>query len=346
MGRLRHISGPAGRAAIVLVVATVAAVGWSGFRAWGSWQSLERLSFDPGEARADLEVGRVTTTTQADTEPEPVILEPDETLAFLIVGSDERSEDDMSRRADVIIMFVLPPDGGDPLLFSIPRDLWLPNPCTGGMSRINANLNGCGERATGPEQLAVAVEDFTGIHIDHFAVFDFDGFMAVIDRVGGVEICVDHAVRDQKSGLDLPAGCTRASGAQALAWVRSRSTQELVGGSWRVMSGVNDLARNERQQEIVLQALARLKTIRSISELSGLVDDLASTVAIDDGLSLSEAVSLAWSMRSLDIDRVIRIVIPTVGMLAPGGEAVLRPTEPFEDTLRAASDDADAVLRV
>ena len=42
----------------------------------------------------------------------------------------------------------------------------------------------------------MAVEDFTGVEIDHFAVFDFEGFKAIIDRVGGVEICVEYAVRD------------------------------------------------------------------------------------------------------------------------------------------------------
>jgi anionic cell wall polymer biosynthesis LytR-Cps2A-Psr (LCP) family protein len=166
----------------------------------------------------------------------------------------------------------------------------------------------------------------------------------VIDRVGGVEICVDYAVQDPQSGLDLPAGCTNASGAQALAWLRSRHTRELVGGRWRVMPGVNDLARNQRQQDIVIQALVRLKGMRNISELAGLVDDLADAFVIDERLGLGDAVSLAWELRSLDVDRIVRFVIPTQGMLAPAGESVLRPLEPFEQTLRGASDDADAIL--
>jgi LCP family protein required for cell wall assembly len=344
MGRLLRLDGSARRAVLVLLIAAVVATGWAVFRAWGSWQNVERVSFDTDKARAGLGADRVTTTTLADTPAIPAIELPHETVSVLIVGSDQRSEDDLSRRADVIMVFVLPGAGGDPMLFSIPRDLWLPNPCTGGMSRVNANLNGCGDLATGPEQLAVAVEDFTGIEISHFAVFDFDGFEMVIDRVGGVEICTDVAVRDHGSGLALPAGCTRASGAQALAWVRSRRTQELVGGTWRTMPGVNDLTRNERQQEIVLRAIARLKDFRNIGELSGLVDDVANAVTIDDGLSLSEAVSLAWNLRSLDLDRIIRFVIPTVSMLGPGGEAALRPTEPFSETLQRATDVAALIV--
>ena len=89
-----------------------------------------------------------------------------------------------SSRADVIVLLLLPADGSDPVMVSIPRDLYLPNPCTGGYTRVNATLNGCGEAATGPELLSVAVEDFTGVQIDHFAVFDFEGFQA-ISRPGG-----------------------------------------------------------------------------------------------------------------------------------------------------------------
>jgi hypothetical protein len=110
------------------------------------------------------------------------------------------------------------------------------------------------------------------------------------------------------------------------------------------MPGVNDLARNERQQDLVLQALLRLKGFRNAAELSALVDDLADAFVIDDRMSLSDAVSLAWNLRGIDVDRIVRLVIPTRGFLSPAGEAVLRPTEPFEDTLRAVHPDADRIL--
>jgi LCP family protein required for cell wall assembly len=338
------------RAAVVVVTSVVVVLGWTGFRVWASWHSLDRFPFDAADARLSLAAHLGTATHPGDTEDEtPVETRPapepgDPVLAFLIVGSDQRSVADLSRRADVILMFVLPPDDVAPVLFSIPRDLYIPNPCTGGLSRVNANLNGCGDLATGPEQLAVAVEDFTGIGVDHFAVFDFDGFRAVIDRVGGVDICVQHEVRDLNSQLSLPAGCSRAMGEQALAWVRSRRTQELVGGTWRTMPGVNDLTRNHRQQELVLQAMVRLKEFRTVNELASLVDELAGAFVLDEGLRLSQAVALAWDLRGRDVENIIRFDIPTAGMVSPAGESVLRPLEPFELTLRAAHPDADSIL--
>ena len=58
----------------------------------------------------------------------------------------------------------------------------------------------------------MAVEDFTGVEIDHFAVFDFEGFKAIIDRVGGVEICVDYA------GTRLPHHPPTSASRRAARW--------------------------------------------------------------------------------------------------------------------------------
>jgi hypothetical protein len=77
--------------------------------------------------------------------------------------------------------------------------------------RINAGLNGCGERATGPELLTVMVEDFTGRGVDNYVKLDFDGFTELIDTVGGVRVCREHRTREP--GLfELPAGCSRLDG--------------------------------------------------------------------------------------------------------------------------------------
>ena len=238
------------RGAILLLVVAVAWSGWQAFRVWRAWRNVDRIAFDVTEAREALgqqgtiavDGGQTADGTGEEAEV-PGTLPPDVTLptsphlapealqAFLVIGSDYRPQLGAGSRADVIVLVLLPADGADPVMVSIPRDLYLPNPCIGGYTRINATLNGCGEAASGPELLSVAVEDFTGVEIDHFVVFDFEGFKAIVDRVGGVEICVEHAVRDSKTDppLDLPAGCTVADGAMTLSWVRSRHTQELVG---------------------------------------------------------------------------------------------------------------------
>jgi LCP family protein required for cell wall assembly len=258
----------------------------------------------------------------------------------MVVGSDIGNH-----RADVIILAMLPADGSAPIMVSLPRDLYLPNRCTQGYTRLNANFNGCGESINGPTLLAAAVEDFTGVHVDHFALFTFSGFEEIIDQVGGIKICVDYAVRDYKSDLDLPAGCTVASGAQALAWVRSRHTLEYVNGSWRTMPGVSDLTRNERQQDVILAMLKKAGKFDSPRQLAGVVSSVSNAFTLDDQLGLSDAIGLAWDLRNLDPTDFVRLTIPVENYETAAGAQVLLPTVPFDELLSeyyAASANGDA----
>ncbi|HAX81838.1 MAG TPA: hypothetical protein DCY40_04645 [Actinobacteria bacterium] len=355
------------RAAIVLAIAAFAGTGWTSARLWFAWNDVARVAFEPGDARSALEDPNNTDRTPTtipyveeaidpleSTEPVAggeVAVSPDEYAAasragadetmdvYLVLGSDERESLGSSRRADTIMVLMIPTDGSTPVLVSIPRDLYLRNPCSGRMTRINANLNGCGSYATGPEQVAIAVEDFAGVKIDHFVVFTFTGFRRIVDRVGGVEICTDSAVRDlgvDPIPLNLPAGCSRVSGDQALAWVRSRHTKGFIDGRW-VDLGSNDLVRNQRQQDILLQAMGKVTEMHDISELAALAAELASEFAIDDGITLASAVATAWELRRLDIAGIARPVLPVADYVDPDGRWVLVPRATFESIVVAAN---------
>ena len=151
-------------------------------------------------------------------------------------------------------------------------------------------------------------------------------------------------MRDAKSFLDLPGGCTTASGAQALAWVRSRSTEEYVNGAWRRVPRVNDLTRNERQQDVVLAMISELRNFDSPNELAAVVESLTNEFTLDNQLGVGDAISLAWSLRSLDAEAISRIRIPVKDFTTDSGKRVLIPTASFADLLAAArpelADDA------
>lgn len=329
-----------GLAGLVLAVGAYNALGL-----WWSWHSLEREAFDGATFQALPEVGEAELLVEEGVSiplaaPAPIATTPtgadrdsddrdrdDEFDAYLVVGSDEGDH-----RADAIILVLLPTDGSTPLMVSLPRDLYVPNRCTQGLTRINANFNGCGPDLNGPTLLAGAVQDFTGIEVDHFALFTMDGFEQIIDAVGGMEICVDHPVREQGK-LELPAGCTLADGHTTLGWVRSRMTQELVDGRWRAMSGVDDLARNQRQQDLILTVLARAGEFDSPGELTRFAASLSDAFTLDDKLSLTEAADLAWSHRSLSADDLIRMTIPVEPYTTSAGAQVLLPTAPFDEVL-------------
>jgi len=323
-------------------------------RVWLAWNRIERVEFDPDEARiaiADqsLAIDTIDTTTTTTTTATPVtddltpttVPEPPIDVPFdgtvrdsdhtsvLIIGSDVGG-----LRADVIMLALIPTDGSDLTLVSIPRDLYLDDPCREGRRRINAALNGCGD-VSGPNLLAIAVEDFTGVPIDHFVLFDFDGFARVIDAAGGVEICVNRYTFDSKTEppLALLAGCNETNGTMALSWVRSRHTQEVVGGASRTIAGVNDLTRNARQRDIVLQLLGRLASFPNPTELVGLVEAVPGAFTLSESLTLTSAIGIAWDVRGTPLDSIETPEIPVTNYRSADGAQVLLPNESFSDTM-------------
>jgi LCP family protein required for cell wall assembly len=309
--------------------------GWNAYSAWNAWQNVERHSFDEvalgelSEVPPPAHTGE-TLTAEAATAVTAVPSEAGTYDTYMVVGSDIGDF-----RADVIILVMVPTDGSDPIMVSLPRDLYLPNRCTQTYTRLNANFSGCGDEINGATLLSGAVEDFTGVEVDHFALFTFDGFEEIIDEVGGVEICVDYAVRDRKAELNLAAGCTNATGAQALAWVRSRSTLELVDGVWRSMANVSDLTRNERQQDVILTMLDKVGDFDSPQELAGAVRSVSNAFTLDDQLGLSDVISLAWDLRGLTAESIIRLRIPVENYETSAGAQVLVATTPFDELLQA-----------
>ncbi len=247
--------------------------------------------------------------------------------AYLLVGSDLSGE-----RADAIILALVPSDGSDPILASIPRDLYMTNPCTGVNDRINSTLTGCPGYATGSELLALAVQQYTGIGVDHLVRADFDGFASIIDALGGVELCVEAPTRDEKAHFELAPGCHQANGELALAWARSRTTEEQQDGVWRIVAG-NDFTRQQKQQELLFKVAGRVASFSSLGSFTSVTQEIAEAVKLDAGFSITEALGIAWQHRDIQPEDVSRVALSFADYRTAAGAAVLLPTETFNSAL-------------
>ena len=259
--------------------------------------------------------------------------------SYLLIGSDERSQDSSSsrgfvdgQRSDVIIVGLIDEISNNHYLLSIPRDILVVNSCTNNLERINASFtnNECGNSA---ENLAAAVNGITGITIEHFASFNFEGFENIIDSFDGIEICVDETQREGYS-FELQKGCQVVNGSTALNWVVSRNTEVLVGekvlddngddaSEWVKMSGVSDLSRNERQQYVVLQLLKRVDDFDSLSELNKFINTLEDSFIIDENLTLNNAINTLWDFRGTNFNNIKKLSIPTSPYELQDGRQVL-----------------------
>ena len=337
--------------------------------------SFETTDFDP-DVIEDISKGITTTSTtlevsnNEDTQEasnEEVIEEPikivDENTAqelikytvantslenfttYLIIGSDERTANSSAsrgyvdgQRADVIILGIINEANSDKYLLSIPRDLLIQNSCTKSIERINSTYskNNCGNSA---ENLAANIQILTGLTINHFASFNFEGFENIIDSFGGIEICVEKTQREGFS-FELQKGCQTVEGSTALNWVVSRNTEVLVGeklvdkngndiSEWEKMEGVSDLSRNDRQQYIILQLLNEIKDFSSLGELNKFITTLEDAFIIDENLSINSAVNILWNFRDTDLSNINKLSIPVSPYELDDGRQVLIISENF-----------------
>ncbi|MFP3883670.1 MAG: LCP family protein [Actinomycetota bacterium] len=253
--------------------------------------------------------------------------------SYLLIGTDASGF-----LADTVILALQPADGSAPIMVNLPRDLFVWNVCKGTFTRLNAGLGGCSGVASGMELMAIMVEDYTGIPIDHLARIDFDGFARLVDVMGGITVCVDHPTRDAKAHLTLEqAGCQTVEGETALAWVRSRHPEQLVDGEWRAVGG-SDFTRQRRQQDVLFQLAGKAASFSSPASLTNRLAAVASSVRLDSSWSLSEAVRTAWRYRGISRDSVHRFSISVRDYRTSYGALVLLPTKPFRDHLYAVYD--------
>jgi LCP family protein required for cell wall assembly len=252
----------------------------------------------------------------------------DEFTSYLLVGNDASGG-----LADVIILALQPEDGSQPIMVSLPRDLYVWNLCKDTLTRLNEGLGGCTGIASGSELLAIMVEDYTGIPVDHLARVNFGGFARVVDVMGGATICVDYPTRDAKSHLEIGGGgCRRVDGETTLAWVRSRHTEQLRNGAWVQVAG-SDFARQERQQDILFQLADRAAGFSSPVSLTEKLGAVAESVRLDSSWSFADAVGAAWRYRGISKDSVSRFSIEAENHVTPGGAQVLLPVRSFQDQL-------------
>jgi polyisoprenyl-teichoic acid--peptidoglycan teichoic acid transferase len=264
----------------------------------------------PGEPRNLLIVGSDSRDTLTDPESDTTL----DSSAFTgegAVGSGQRS--------DTIIVVRIDPAAEAIDVLSIPRDLWVPIPGTGGSQRINTAYAG------GPQQLIDTIEVNLDIPVHHYVEVDFVGFADLVGAIGGVPMWFDTPVRDTRSGLQVDAaGCQLLDAQSALAFARARHFQyQDANGRWQT-DGTGDLGRITRQHVFLRRALDQASQlgVTDALTLNRLLDVGIASVTLDRGLGLSQLRDLAQRFADFDSDAMRTHSLPTYSFRTSGGAAV------------------------
>lgn len=207
---------------------------------------------------------------------------------YLIVGSDSRegwagADATKGARTDSIIV-LHKPQTGPTALISIPRDSYVEIPGDK-KNKINAAF-----AFGGPQLLVETVENLTGLTIDGYFEIGFTGVGEMVDGIGGVELCYDADVSDEKSKMEWKAGCHVVGGDDALAFSRMRYSDPL-----------GDIGRTQRQQQLIGAVARDLLSPATILNPFKLVPVTASSLdafRVSEGTGVIDLGKFALTLRT------------------------------------------------
>jgi LCP family protein required for cell wall assembly len=246
-------------------------------------------------------------TAQVLETAHPELAEP--WVTVLLLGSD-RGPGQPGDRTDTMIVAALQRETGRAVLFGVPRNFV--GVSLGEHGRFNGLLNALyqyahlrpelfrGGEDPGATALKQTISRLLGLRIDYHALVDLDGFVDVVDALGGVKIHVRERIvdevtrpawRETKPRIDVhPGRWYHFSGRTALAYVRSRKAS-------------NDYRRMARQRCFVTALASQLSPKRILLEFGSIASAVQSSVRTD--IPLNRVPDLVELLTAVDRKQTI-----------------------------------------
>jgi LCP family protein required for cell wall assembly len=270
-----------------------------------------------------------------------------------VIGSDSR--DGLSAaygsglvtdQSDTLMIIHIPANRQWAEVMSIPRDSYVNIPaCEMGNGQVSSptqfkineafaigNLDG-NHTSLGVACTVKAVEQDTGIFINHFIVINFTGFENMVAALGGVYECNPTPINDPNSNLHLAAGNHLLTPAQALGYVRARYT--LGDGS--------DLERIGRQQAFMSSLVSRVRSeLYNPLAIYRFFDAFTKSLTIDTQLGgITGLYDLGQSLRGIPSSKIAFFTVPTFprSEVVPSDTANVLWTQPEDNKIFATFRD-------
>ncbi|MBC7332881.1 MAG: LCP family protein [Actinobacteria bacterium] len=251
------------------------------------------------------------STVSFDPEGESVIKdEKSPSMNILILGDDsahDRPGGRVSGRTDIIILFHINLETYKGTMVTIPRDTWVEIPGHG-EGKIN------GAHAMGGMDLTIkTIEQFSGLEIDNYVITDFDGFVPLVDFLGGVTIEVEEDLADGFSGCYLNKGINHLNGEQALALCRNRHRS---GGAY---------ARERESARVILALYEQNSSLKKILKLPAFINYLLEYTWTD--FDFMDILKLIPVLGRLDPQNIEITTIPSWPQMVGNASAVVYDKE-------------------
>jgi LCP family protein required for cell wall assembly len=254
------------------------------------------------------------------------------------MGLDGTASQGRYRRADSLIVASFDPATNSAVLIGIPRDTYVTIHSPKGLIRNRVNTAYVwGELYNypggGPALQMRTVGELLGIPIHNYVSVYFDGFSKLIDAIGGIDINVPTAIRDNFTGWSFNTGMQHMDGKRSLQYARSRYS-------------TSDFSRGRRQQLVILAAVEKITKAGILPRLPIILPTV--TQAFRSDMSIPELLSLASLGYKMDRTQIKTAQVDETMVQSwrtPDGAAVLLPrTDRIKVMVNAALQPAAVAL--
>lgn len=280
------------RMLFLVVVALVATVGYYGYSFYQFAQDIQEpnvITPPPPDGGAATKAAEIPHWDGKDR------------VNILLMGVDRRGMKNSGLpRSDSMMLVSIDPVSKRYDLFSILRDTYVDIPGNGS-SRINAAIvDG------GPDLAMQTVSQFTGLPVDRYVITDFEGFKALIDAVGGVDLDVEknmyyHDPTDKGVyDINLKKGPQHLDGNKALQYVRFRH------------DATSDYTRTERQRKLLAAVADQMKKGTTLIQLPSILKEV--TPYVQTNISMMDMLKLSSLGLDLNTANPGNYQLPPMGM--------------------------------
>ena len=297
----------------VAIVGGVGAVVWI-YRVYKSISEDPLSVFQKGEAPVTTVIG---TDDNVYTKQSGIV----NILLLGIDSSEEREEEEMGYRSDVMILCSVNLSDGTMVMVSIPRDTYVPmnklDYETGKVkSRTTNRINAAYQFGGGPDYYGAknavdCVKEFLScdgkfaIDIDYYVSIDLDGLPKLADSVGGVQVVLDRTLPT----VGNEGETVIITSANADIYLRLRKD-----------GGGGDEGRNTRQQDFIIAFIKKVQSMGALKVATSLYSELIKYMKTD--LSLEEIMGLASFAQGFSLDNITRYRVVTTGGTLSNGASV------------------------
>jgi len=233
-------------------------------------------TLEPTSTPEDISAFEPYASAGPSAQPAPTYWSNPDRITFLLIGVDF-----MTGRShaltDSMILATLDVHTNKATIISVPRDTANFDLYYGGWVGPSFKLNELMSAASSPSfgspdsgvrTLAREVGFLVGLPVDYYAAVDLEGFVKIVNAMGGVDLDVKVAVNDPFTGTFVPVGPIHMDGHLALKYARSRESS-------------TDYARSRRQQEVLIALARKVVTPEVVPQLPTLLSLAGTTIATD-----------------------------------------------------------------